>query len=89
VTDARLRNATGAQRMNSVLAAIERPLSFGGALAWRARIAALSGREAEATELLTQAFRQGLARGVWVHCDIDFESLREYEPFQELVRPQG
>jgi hypothetical protein len=26
---------------------------------------------------------------VWVHRDIDFESLRDYPPFQELMRPKG
>ncbi len=89
VTDARLGNATGAQRMNSLLAAIGQAQLYGEALAWRARIAAVSGRPAEATELLAQAIREGLRWGVWVHRDIDLESLREYEPFQELARPRG
>ncbi len=26
---------------------------------------------------------------VWLHIDIDFESLRDYLPFQELLRPKG
>ncbi len=27
--------------------------------------------------------------GLWLHRDIDFESLRDYPPFQELLRPKG
>ncbi len=27
--------------------------------------------------------------GVWLHRDMDFESLRDYPPFQEFTRPKG
>jgi tetratricopeptide (TPR) repeat protein len=57
----------------------------------RARIAALLGDREEAMTLLQQAFEQGVNWGHqgWLHRDIDFESLRDYPPFQEFLRPKG
>jgi len=57
----------------------------------RARIAALLGDREEAVTLLRQAIEQGVnwGHGVWVHRDIDLESLHDYPPFQELLRPKG
>jgi hypothetical protein len=39
--------------------------------------------------LLRDAFAQGVAHGAYLHADIDLEPLREYPPFQELLRPKG
>jgi TolB-like protein/tetratricopeptide (TPR) repeat protein len=54
----------------------------------RARIAALLGDREEAMTLI-QLFDQGGMYQWWRHGDIDFESLRDYPPFQELIRPKG
>jgi tetratricopeptide (TPR) repeat protein len=56
---------------------------------WRARIAALLGDEERAMTLLRQAFAQGSKFNLSVHRDMDLESLRDYPPFQELLRPKG
>jgi len=57
----------------------------------RARIAALLGEREKAMMLLRRAIEQGVnwGYGVWVHRDIDFESLHNYPPFQEFMRPKG
>ena len=59
--------------------------------AGRARIAALLGDREEATALLRLALDQGYDFGytVWVHRDSDLESLWDYPPYQELMRPKG
>lgn len=68
---------------------------------WRARIAALLGDPQLAMELLTDAFDEGLgfvgtrlAEGsrivaVWLHTDMDLESLHDRADFQELLEPRG
>lgn len=89
VTDARVGGDPAAQHMYSLLATLNRPHLFGEALAWRARIAAVMGREEEAVRLLGEAFREGLPYTVSLHRDIDFESLRGYAPFETLMRGPG
>lgn len=54
----------------------------------RSRIAALLGERQRAVELLRDALTQGLPHGVHIHNNPDFEALRDYEPFLELVRPK-
>jgi len=61
---------------------------------WRtaqARVAAISGDRERAVELLRQAipilgFAEEFVR--W-HSDVDLETLRDYPPFQDLLRPRG
>lgn len=55
----------------------------------RARIAALLGDREGAVALLRQAFDQGLNGRMYVHIDSDLDSLRDYPPYQELIRPKG
>jgi serine/threonine-protein kinase len=87
-----------ARRISQRLGAIARPYLFGHPTLWRAKIAALLGDREEAVGLLREAIGQGLlpldlAQGLgytmWLHRDIDFESLRDYMPFQELLRPKA
>ena len=54
----------------------------------RTRIAALLGERQRAVELLRDALTQGFPHGLHIHNNPDFEALRDYEPFLELVRPQ-
>jgi len=56
---------------------------------WRARIAALLGEKDAAVALLQQAHREGVGYGIWLHADPELESLRDYGPFKELLRPKG
>ncbi len=52
-----------------------------------ARIAALLGEPQRAVDLLRDALTQGFAYGLDFHSDADLESLRNYKPFVEMVRP--
>ncbi|UCF20945.1 MAG: hypothetical protein JSU87_05985 [Gemmatimonadota bacterium] len=56
---------------------------------WRASIAALLGEKERAVALLLEAFSNGLYYGTWLHADPDFQSLHDYPPFQDLLRPKG
>jgi hypothetical protein len=51
----------------------------------------LLGDREEAMTLLRQAIDEGLYLGFGLapHADIDLEPLREYPPFQALMRPKG
>ncbi len=55
----------------------------------RTCIAAVLGDRDEAVSLLQRAFAEGYRYGIAVHREIDFESLRGYPPFSELLKPKG
>jgi len=86
---ARQGNTQSAHRFASELAALELPRMRGTNTWWRGVIVALLGESGEAVGLFQRAFSEGLAYGIWIHRDIDLESLRDYPPFQELMRPKG
>ena len=86
---ARQGNTQSAHRFASELAALELPRMRGTNTWWRGVIVALLGESGEAVGLFQRAFNEGLAYGIWIHRDIDLESLRDYPPFQELMRPKG
>ena len=89
-SEARLGHRVEAEALAGRLAAINRGPY------WRARIAALLGDRDGAVALLRQAIAQGISCAVrWgpgiedCHREMDFESLRGYAPFDELLRPKG
>jgi hypothetical protein len=43
----------------------------------------------EAVELLRQSFSQGKEYDVFLIQEADFEPLRDYAPFRELMKPKG
>jgi serine/threonine protein kinase/tetratricopeptide (TPR) repeat protein len=71
------------------LESIDRPYLFGEHTYMRARIASLLGEKEQAVVLLRDAFAQGLLYGAYLHNEMDFEPLRNYKPFQELLKPKG
>jgi tetratricopeptide (TPR) repeat protein len=73
-----------ADRMDAWLAA--RPEN--SALHFRARLAALRGDRERAVTLLRKAFDLGLRGRMFLHLDPDFEGLRDYPPYRELIRPK-
>jgi thioredoxin-like negative regulator of GroEL len=85
-----------ALRIAARLSSIQRPnLLFGQPTLWRARILALLGERDSAVGLLRDAISQGLmpldlTQGLGypmlLHRDMDFESLREYQPYLNLIR---
>ena len=52
----------------------------------RARMAAILGDREKAVALLRLAFQRGLNGRTYIHIDPDFEPLRDYPPYQELMR---
>ncbi len=85
---ARRGDRSGALKISDELKNINRPYLLGQHTYWRARIAALLGESQRAVALLNEAFAQGQGFGVNLHRDTDLESLRNYKPFQELLRPK-
>jgi len=62
---------------------------LGGDAYRQSRIAALLGDREGAVALLREAVARGWAYDVWLHQDMDLESLRGYPPFEEFARPRG
>jgi tetratricopeptide (TPR) repeat protein len=79
-------------RIDRWLAARKGPYLNGGHTFHRARLAAILKDRERAVELYRQALAEGFG-GTYdgygtAHTDPDFESLRDYPPFQELTRPK-
>ena len=55
----------------------------------RTRIAALQGEPELAVQRLREALAQGYGNVYGIHLDMSLEPLRDYPPFQELLRPKG
>ncbi len=93
VIAARHGDVEAANEIDEQLAAVDRPYLLGLNTYWRARIAAVLGDRESAVRLLREAIAAGSPyfRGsqFWLHSVIDFESLSDYPPYQELVRPKG
>jgi tetratricopeptide (TPR) repeat protein len=95
VSEARLGHRAEASAMAARLADVDPGASLGKNSYWRARIAALLGDRDGAVSRLREALTRGMTCtyhfGVGTedcHRDMDFESLRGYPPFDELLRPK-
>jgi len=93
VIAARHGDLQDAHEIDEQLAAVDRPYLNGFHTYWRSRIAAVLEDRESAVRLLREAvaagspyFRNSQYR---IHSVIDFESLSDYPPYQELVRPKG
>ena len=89
VLAARLGEKEKAIRILEELYRKDEPYLFGSHLHWCARIAAVLGEHRRAVDLLREAYGQGRGYGIYELLQQDFESLREYEPYIELMRPKG
>jgi DNA-binding SARP family transcriptional activator/TolB-like protein len=78
-----------AERIDAWLAEQRRPRTWGNHTFFRACIAAELGRAEEAVALLREAFGQGATYGPRPHFMPCLQSLREYPPFRQLMRPRG
>jgi len=83
-----------ALRISGLLENDERPYLFGRHTGWRAAIAALLGEKELAVKLLQEALNQGVTYQYMggpycINPNMDFESLYDYPPFQELMKPKG
>ena len=86
---ARRGDRARAMKISEELSKIDRPYLFGGHTYWSACIAALLGEKERAVALLRESYGQGRYFGVDLHRDIDLESLWDYPPFMEILRPKG
>jgi len=78
----------GALKISKQLEDDKRPYLFGVPTYWRARIAALLGDKEGAVNLLRPAIKQGYAYSS-IHPTEDFESLADYPPYIQLMKPKG
>jgi tetratricopeptide (TPR) repeat protein len=85
----RMGDIEEAERIYRELLGLDRPFLFGAHLMNAACIAAVRGEREQAVDLIREALAQGFSWDIWVHREPDFESLRDFAPFQELLRPKG
>ncbi len=77
-----------AQKISKQLEENKKPYLYGDPTYWRARIAALLGDQEGAVKLIRQATKEGFAY-FDLHPTEDFESLADYPPFIQLMKPKG
>jgi serine/threonine-protein kinase len=77
-----------ALQVSKELEADKRPYLRGNPTYWRARIAALLGDKEAAVNLLRQATKEGYYYSS-IHPTEDFESLADYPPYIQLMKPKG
>ena len=89
VTAARRGDRDEAMRWSDELTGITNPYIRGANKLWQALIAATLGDRDVAVNLLRDAFREGLyvTRSIFDY-DMDLDSLRDYQPFIDLIRPR-
>jgi tetratricopeptide (TPR) repeat protein len=78
-----------ARELFDTLHNLDRPYLEGEHTYWCACIAALLGDRERAVALLRQAVSQGLVNPDEAFLEMDLGPLRDYPPFQELIRPKG
>ncbi len=88
-TAARRGDRETAMQISASLEQMSRPFRFGSIPYWQARIAAVLGERELAVTKLREALDQGMQVSEAFHRDFDLQSLRGYEPLEELLRPKG
>lgn len=84
---ARIKDTTQAKQIVNLLRHINRPYIRGVNTYWCARITSLLGEKEQALTLLREALSQGQSYYT-LHAVIDLEPLKDYPPFQELIKPK-
>ncbi|MDX1393066.1 MAG: BTAD domain-containing putative transcriptional regulator [Gemmatimonadota bacterium] len=69
--------------------AASNPGDNGWATQWRARIAATLGDRDRAVRLIVQAHEEGWPHWTWDELVEEYDSLRNYEPFRQVMEPGG
>ncbi len=78
-----------AMRWSDELARLTYQYEAGATFLWRARIAAVLGDRDQAVNLLRERASRGHSYTLsWTHRDADLESLYDYQPFIDLIRPK-
>ncbi len=89
VLSARLGRTAEADSIGARLVDDARPYTFGAPRIWAARIAAAKGDREAAVAFIHQALREGYTRLYSLHTDQDFETLRDFPAFQQILRPRS
>ena len=82
-------DTTTATRIADELSRLDRPYSFGSIAYARATIAATLGQKELAARLIDEALKQGSRTMPLIHQVEEFQSLRGFAPFEEILRPKG
>ena len=89
VLAARRADRSRVQHIDNALAGLALPYWKSAPSFWRAQAAAVLGDRDRAVALLHEALtRGGIPAGTLIHHNLSFETLRDYQPFQDLVRPR-
>jgi serine/threonine protein kinase len=88
VVAVQMGNKEEALKISKQLEEDKRPYLFGSPTYWRARIASLLDDKEGAVNLLRQATKEGFAYSN-IHPTEDFESLADYPPYVQLMKPKG
>ncbi|NIR10741.1 MAG: hypothetical protein GTN82_35420 [Candidatus Aminicenantes bacterium] len=88
VLAARKGNQKEARQVLEQLKNMNRPYLFGRHTYWCARIASLLDEKQRAVELLKESFAQGMIYRIDLHREIDFEPIKDFPPFKELIQPK-
>jgi tetratricopeptide (TPR) repeat protein len=86
---ARQGDRTRAMEVSEWLKDLKLPYLFGANTYQRACIATVLGEKEQAVALVKESFLQGSEFSIGVHRDFDFESLWDYPPFIEFLKPKG
>jgi hypothetical protein len=89
VAAAGMHDTATARRISAELAAMRPTYQKAAPTYWRAAIAAQLGDKDQTVRLLRQAIQDGQGVGFEMHRLIEFQSLRGYPPFEEILRPKG
>jgi serine/threonine protein kinase/tetratricopeptide (TPR) repeat protein len=86
---ARQGDRAKAMEVSEWLRSLKVPYLYGDPTYQRACIAAILGDKEQAVALLKMSFLQGVQFGIGIHRDFDLESLWDYPPFIEFLKPKG
>ena len=78
-----------AREIRDTLEHLDLPYLNGEHTYWNACISSLLNEREQAVTLLREAFKQGLVHPDIKWREMDLEPLRNYPPFQDLIRPRG
>ena len=84
---ARRGNSARAAEISALLEGVTAPFQLGRPTYQRALIAAASGDDQRAMDLLRLARQEGRSYQIWVHRELDFERLRTTPSYRSLLRP--
>jgi hypothetical protein len=89
IARAKLGDRPEAERVSDALPPLGRPFRMGDPFVWRACISASLGDLERAVVHMDQALREGTRVRLYLHTNPFLGPLRDYEPFQRLMEPNG